>query len=474
MEFRPGVVRGISYGLFGPPDGFVPAARALGAGLVRAYLYWGQVEPRPGEYRWDVVDALLAQLDGGQEVWLTLCSSSPWATRQPTDFLPPSPAHDLGAYRAFVAAVVRRCAGRVRFWQCDNEPSNTGLLWAGTADEYLAQLAEFHGAVRETDPAAVVVLGGCGYDVFASEPGSAPRRFFDRLLDAGRDHFDAFDAHLYGDPARAAGWLAEAAGLMAARGYTRPVLVGEHAGPVPFQFPAAEAVLHQVMVRAFAEPPGTRSTAELIEQSTQDTPERRAMTALYDRMDELPPRLAMFLVGCPPELAARRHRINARTLVMHTVLALAAGVPRTVYWNLAPEVPGEVDPRQLMGLMFGKLPLLSYQGRDLTVHHPAADTFALLATALAGATAAIPVPAGPETLRAYRVDRTGRGPLLVLWDERDLFDGEDEPPVEATVSWAGPATVTDAFGTEAPGGTTGDRLTLLVGATPLLVRHAAD
>src|SRR4051794_31543291 len=123
MEFRAGVVRGISYGLFGPPDGFVPAARALGAGLVRAYVYWGQVEPRPGEYRWDVVDALLDQLDGGTEAWITLCSSSPWATRRATDFLPPSPAHELGAYRAFVAAVVRRCAGRVRYWQCDNEPS---------------------------------------------------------------------------------------------------------------------------------------------------------------------------------------------------------------------------------------------------------------------------------------------------------------------------------------------------------------
>jgi hypothetical protein len=60
---RLGVVRGISYGLFGPPGEFVPQARALGAGLVRAYLFWSQVEPEPGHYRWDTVDALLAQLD---------------------------------------------------------------------------------------------------------------------------------------------------------------------------------------------------------------------------------------------------------------------------------------------------------------------------------------------------------------------------------------------------------------------------
>ena len=52
--------------------------------------------------------------------------SSPWGTRVPTDFQPQSPAHDQDAYGEFVRQVVRRCAGRVRYWQCNNEPSNTG------------------------------------------------------------------------------------------------------------------------------------------------------------------------------------------------------------------------------------------------------------------------------------------------------------------------------------------------------------
>jgi hypothetical protein len=64
---RLGVVRGISYGLFGPPGEFVPQARALGAGLIRAYLYWSQIEPEPGQFRWDTVDALLGQLSGEEE-----------------------------------------------------------------------------------------------------------------------------------------------------------------------------------------------------------------------------------------------------------------------------------------------------------------------------------------------------------------------------------------------------------------------
>ena len=337
---RLGVVRGISYGLFGKPGEFVPQARVLGAGLVRAYLYWSQVEPEPGHYRWETVDALLGQLCGDEELWITLCSSSPWGTRQPTDFLPPSPARDQRAYAEFVRQVVRRCAGRVRYWQCDNEPSNTDLLWAGTAAEYVEQLQTMYRAVKEADPAAAVVLGGCGYDVFSSEEGSAPRQFFDHVTDAGRDAFDLFSVHLYGDLARVPDYLATARQFMRAHGYLKPLVVGEHAGPQPFEFPEAMAVMQEAFAAAFAEPPPQQSTDELVARAGRDTPERRVMTALYDRMDRLPPRLQMFMAGCPAELEAKRERINCRQVVMRTLLALAGGVRRTAYWNLAPEYPG--------------------------------------------------------------------------------------------------------------------------------------
>jgi hypothetical protein len=75
---------------------------------------------------------------------------------------------------------------------------------------------------------------------------------------------------------------------------------------------------------AFAEAAGTapsQSTGELAERAKQDSGERRAMIALYDRMDTLPPRLQMFMAGCPAELDAKRDRINARQVVMRTVLA---------------------------------------------------------------------------------------------------------------------------------------------------------
>lgn len=462
---RLGIVRGISYGLFKEPDRFVPQARALGAGLVRAYLYWGQVEPRPGEYDFHVVDALLAQLDGHVEVWLTVCSSSPWATRQASDFLPPSPAKDIDRYREFVRRLVAHCAGRITYWQCDNEPSNTGLLWAGTAQEYLAQLTAFHAAVKVADPAATVVLGGCGYDVLSSPAGSEPRQFFTHLIEAGRDAFDVFDIHLYGDPANIPTYVDDARAMMREHGYDKPVVAGECAGPVLFEFPEVEPILQQTMMRAFAEPT-SQSVDELTRRAGQDSPERRAMIALYEQAADLPGRLRMFLEGCPAELAAKRDRINCRQIVARTLLALSTGIQLVSYWNLAPEVPDRLEPYQMMHLMFGKLVLLGYDGSALTHRYPAADTFARLADQLTGATSVTRL----DDRYVFTVERDGRPPLLVAWDHRDTFDGEDQPPTPVRLPWtAQDATAVDAFGTPHPVEVHAGQLHTMLTDTPVFV-----
>ncbi|WP_068053762.1 hypothetical protein [Nocardia xishanensis] len=154
---RLGVVRGTTYGLFGPPEEFVPQARALGAGIVRVNIYWSQVEPEPGRFVWTALDALLEQLDDGDEAWVTVCASSEWATRRTTRWLPASPALDIDRYRHFVRALAAHRPGRIRFWQCEIEPC-LPLFWAGTAGDYLTQLRVFHDAVEQADPAALVVL----------------------------------------------------------------------------------------------------------------------------------------------------------------------------------------------------------------------------------------------------------------------------------------------------------------------------
>ncbi|MFG3059679.1 hypothetical protein ACGFYM_13910 [Streptomyces sp. NPDC048231] len=454
---RLGVVRGISYGMFGAPDSFVPETRGLGAGLTRVHVYWSQVEPEPGRFDWTVVDAILGQLDPAVETWVTVCSSSPWATRHHSDFLPSSPAEDLEQYERFVKALVSRCRGRVDYWQCNNEPSNTGLLWAGTAPEYVEHLTVFHRAVRSCDPGSAVVLGGCGYDVLSSPPDSEARRFFDHLVEHGRDAFDLFSVHLYGDPRAIPEQVETVRRMMRRHGYERPVVAGEYNGPTLFEFPEAQGVFEQTMMAAFTDAgSGAAVRADTGERADDsagpgaaEPADRRTMRALYARMPDLPPQLQMFLEGCSPELAAKRDRINQRQIVTRNVLALASGITRTACWNLAPEIPDYSDRFNLMGFLFGKLALMDYEDRRMTGRRPAADTFALLAGHLRGATAVRSLDGADDgrTVCAFEVIRRGRGPLHILWADGDVFSGEDRPPAPVDWPWPHPtAQAVDAFG----------------------------
>ena len=464
---RLGIVRSISYGLFGKPDQFVPQLRELGGTLVRVYFYWSQVEPEPGRYTFEAVDAFLDQLDGSEEVWVTVCSSSRWATRQATDFLPPSPAKDPAAYRRFVDRLVRHCDGRVRYWQCDNEPSNVGLTWAGTAAEYVAQLQVLHRAVKDADPGAAVVLGGAPYALPASPPGSPERQFFDVLLRDGRDFFDLFDLHLYGDASRIPADIETTREMMRAFGYEKPLVVGEYNAPWPNLYPEATAAMEQVMAAAFA----GAAAGQGGDPAPQRTPEEAAMASLYEQMASLPPQLQMFMRGCPRELEDKRHRINRRELVMRNLLALSSGVRRTVCWNLAPDIPGYENPLSIMDLLFGKLVLMDYEGTELRHRYPSAETFALLADQLAGVDSVtrLEVPERPSVY-LFEVHRGGRGPLLVVWNQRDSFHGEDEPPIAFDWPWpAAQAKAVDALGQAQPAAANDGRVHLQVSVTPLFV-----
>ena len=475
-DIRLGIARGVSYGLFGPPDEFVAAGRELGAGLIRVYVYWSQVQPEPDRWDWTTVDALLAQLTGEEEVWVTVCSSSPWATRVPTDFLPSSPATDQEVFAGFVRALVSRCAGRVRYWQCNNEPSNVGLLWTGSAADYVAQLQVFHGAVRESDSRAAVVLGGCGYDVLSAAAQDAPRQFFDHVLAAGHEWFDLFAVHLYDDPARIPDHVDTVREMMQVHGYERPVMVGEYNGPTLFQLPEVEPVLQETMASAFAGgdavAEGEFSTEGLTARADAESPERRAMKALYARMPELPPQLQMLMAGCPPELEDRRHRINCREIVSRNLFALSAGVRRTVCWHLAPEVPGYEDPFTMMELLQGKLLLVGYDEHGgLTRYQPAAETFRLLAHHLDGAQSVTRVELArhPEVI-AFTVDRSEGPASVVLWTHGDLFSGEDADAVSVRWPWPWPhddAVALDALGGEHACELQDGRLTVPVSVTPV-------
>jgi hypothetical protein len=129
-----------------------------------------------------------------------------------------------------------------------------------------------------------------------------------------------------------------------------------------------------------------------------------------------------------------------------------------------------------MDLLFGKLVLMDYEGSELRHRHPSAETFALLAERLAGVevdgVTRREVPERPNLL-VFEVRRHRRGPLLVVWEQRDAFDGEDEPPVAFDWPWpAARAVAVDALGQAQPAEVLDGRLKLQVPLTPVFI--AAD
>ncbi len=393
---------------------FVEPARALGARFTRVTLYWSQLEPHPGVMRWDDLDAWLAQLRGPDDGILTIASASPWATRTPTWVFPSSPPRDADAYRAFVAAVVRHTAGRVRYFQDDPEPNNP-FFWSGTVDEFVAQQKDFHRAVKEADPDAIVLLAGCDGDFDPSGAPQMPHRaaslaFFTKLVAEARDAYDVFDLRLYGDPYTIPARVAAIRGLIDRAGGAQPIVATEYAGPTFFEFPANR--------RWFAALQGPEAAATM-----------RALHA-----PELPIETRMFLPDAPADAAVRLLVLERRDLVVRNLIALASGVQKTAFWDLWHDASDAASPNTMQ---YAALRLLARDADGALSPTPLGVAFREMTARLGDATAVTRL-AGDDDVFAFVVTRSGRAPLVVAW-RRAARPADDAPVGPARLPWTGAA-----------------------------------
>ena len=444
-----------------PAANYLPALRSIGGTFTKVYLFWQQLEPEKNRFDWSALDAFANQLSSPEEGLVSLFSSSQWATEKPSAMLPPSPAKDLGDYYEFVFQTVKRIAGRVRFWQNDSEPNNP-IYWAGSAGQFVEHLRVFYRAVKDADPEAVVVVGG--HDGLFNPPGMTPLpgqrvapfpqqeaslKFFDEVIREGCAFFDVFDLRLYGDVYTIPARVAYFQNALREAGSSAPIICTEYGGPNFFEFPENRQYLPLINAWSQAIENDRSATAAKGGDLSADS-----ISALYTKMNELAAPTRMFLQGCEPELEARYHRIQSRSLVMRNLFALAAGVQRTLYWDLLYAHGARDD---LMTLMYGKIGLLEpispsvaaldtknavnsvgLQAGPQFKRKPSADVFARLTSTLAGVTAVRRhVIAEQPNQFVFEVERTGRPRLCIFWERRNLFDGETLPPTPFSWPWIG-------------------------------------
>ncbi len=351
-------------------------------------------------------------------------SASEWAVTKPSALLPPSPAKNPDDYYRFIFDLVSHCKGRVRYWQNDAEP-NSPIYWGGTKEEFVAELALFHKAVKAADPDAVVVVGG--YDGLFGPPGTfqfpnqqAGLDFFDYVFKEGHDAFDVFDLRLYGDPYTIVPRVDYMRQMMRAHGFEKPVICTEYGGPNLFELPANRRYIP--LVSAWSQ--GVTGS------SGQSSASGGAggVADLYKAMSTLAPETQMFMQGCPPELDAKYQRIQARGIVVRNLFALSAGVQKTIYWYL-PADPIEGDARfNVMTLMYGKIGLVAHTSQGFGDLRLGAEVFQRMAAALDGVerVTRVEIAAQPSVV-LFRVDRGTKAPVWVAWERRDAFAGEDAP-----------------------------------------------
>ena len=185
--------------------------RDAGFVWIRQEFPWEDIEkPGKGQYwdtkfnksTWDKYDRIVQLAhEYGIEVIARLDHPPAWTRkdgRARGDFAPPDNYDDYGD---FVATVVERYRGKIRFYQLWNEP-NIYPEWGEqnvNAQDFTRLLKVGYTRVKATDPNAVVICAGLAQTVDESGKNMSELIFLQEMYDAGaRGYFDILAVQDYG------------------------------------------------------------------------------------------------------------------------------------------------------------------------------------------------------------------------------------------------------------------------------------
>lgn len=440
---------GIAFGPVYRGQLFIPYIKELGVNHTYVNIRWADIEPQKGQFNWKLLDNFLKQIDEDTIALIRLKSSSRWATKVQDRTNTSSFPLSIESYYTFIYQVVKRCKGKVRYFENDWE-ADIKNQWAGTPEEYLKLLKTFHRAVKEADPNAKIIIGGHSGVFKNNSPGKS--LFFDYLLKEAKDYFDIFDIHLYSDaydiPYRVE-WFRK---RMEKYGYSKPIVSTEYGGPLPEQFPEFES-----FAKKYAKIINTTKYGD------NNGKKLEAWEKLNRVRDSFAPSMLMFFKGASKKLEEKRHGINSRDLVQRTVIALSAGVEKLWYWDLTEVRHPTFGPHP----MFGKLRLMD---ENLNKKYPTFFSYKLMAEKMNGIRSVEKIQTKNGKIYLFKMEKSGRKTLYILWERRDLFNGENEPATAFEFPFSGKKhRVTDVFGNQEIKEAKGEKFLIEVKGTPLYI-----
>jgi O-antigen ligase len=174
----------------------------LGFGWVRQRLDWGPLEPQPGQFNWQLSDALLADLSASSLIpVIVLDGSPPWARDLRDRDNPLAPPADPATFARFAAAFATRYGQQLRFYQIWDEP-NIAPHWGERLIEplgYAQLLKAAAAAIRQADPDVVILTAALAPTADRGHTAMDEVYFLQRLYAAGAaPHFDAVAVQPFG------------------------------------------------------------------------------------------------------------------------------------------------------------------------------------------------------------------------------------------------------------------------------------
>ena len=206
------------------PGGTISSVRLWDTGTT-----WREVNPAPGVFVWDTLDAAVANARAhGATIDLVLGSTPAWASRfsfSYTDGIgsteeaasPPGNERDWVAY---VQAVAHRYKGRIGSYETWNE-ANLTTFWRGSPAEMARLSSLAYRTIKRIDPAAVVTAPS------ASLRGSGITWLSHYANVGGFRYADAINVHAYprpeGTPEDASALIQRTRSVLGAKGIRLPV-----------------------------------------------------------------------------------------------------------------------------------------------------------------------------------------------------------------------------------------------------------
>ncbi|MBC2726096.1 hypothetical protein [Desulfosporosinus sp.] len=444
---------GIAYGSVYFGDDVSALIKELGATSFHINRRWYDIQPTKEQWEWDQLDNYIKQLDEDISGYLRMSAASHWATKVHGGFTKGSMPKKMNDYYQYIYNTVRRCKGKVKYFETDWEINLLGH-WAGTKEQYIDCLKVFHKAVKDADPEAFVVMGGHAGD-FNSKTGKPNNiEIINYVLKNAGDYFDYFDLHLYGQlyniPHRIQ-WFKKCSKKL---NLDKEIIVTEFGGPTPVTLKQYQVFLN----KALRESGLKMRSQELRKQKG------RLMKEAKEAFQK-DPIFCAFTRNCPKEAEERRFRIQSRDMIQRHILILAEGVKKLYYWDLN---SSKGRGKGQFSLIFGKLELTDSNFNKRPIFY----IYQRMTSKLRDIKSIKRISHKDKNIYLYEIKKHNDKKIYVLWERRDVYYGEEQPPTLFKFNFGfNKAHITDVFGKEEVSSTINRILSLEITDTPVYIEQ---